>query len=1362
MVGQFRCGEAKNPGPWGLGVSNPTGLASKANRFDAYPPGIYAISETQLSSVGVARFQTELSCHRSKFKLLHGKPAPPKKSSLSSTGGKNLGAGFLTSFPSRHIQGKWSEEVVNSSRCCAAHFLVNQTWISGGVIYGAAFNSDRKEVQKYTNGLIQHVSDHVLGQPGPKFIGGDFNQHPGMLEVVKEWEAVGWREIQDLAADKWGVGPSFTCHGKSRKDFLYLSPELQRQVRRVVVDDLTFPDHAVVYAEMQEMSVPEPVPLWFVPSKLGLTPTEEKALKQIDEPFEKVSSDPTEAYQQVCQHFEARVDEMKRQVGNKLLTPKEKGRGTTLEREFWTPKSSPIKKARQGEPNPNIGDYNLHFKRVFMQSRRLMNLARLLTKNQVHEGAIKHAKALWKAIVEAPGFDPQFLVWIGSRCVLPVGVTSGLLPTSSVVNDCLQVVKSEIEAIEKVTIQIKKQQAVHRYKHNTNQVFSDVRDARPAPVEILLAKHKFEVVDEGSVELQPRENLDSSLPLLGDRCPLPIQQIEDGQVWFDVTHSLQVGQEVYQSRQIGSLEGIFKIFSHEWMSRWDKHREVPDEHWEGIVEFIEETLPNGKMELPDIDINEFRKVAASKPKFAAVGLDGVACRDLANMSDSEVMEMLKIFRKAEESGQWPHQLVQGAVHSLQKTEAAEAVHEYRPITVLPSAYRVWSTIRGRQLLRYLENFVTDDMFGSIKGRSAVTMWYSLQMQLEQGMIDDESQVGAILDVVKAFNCLPRMPLLRAAIVLGVHPSLIRAWTGMLTKLSRRFIVRHACGPPLVSTTGFAEGCPLSVGAMLMCNIVLHHYMNKLTPQVSMQSYVDNWELKGQSVMEVQNAVTAIQRFATLLDLQIDDRKTMVWSITGEGRKELKTWGPTVVKNVRDLGGHLQFTKQQTNGTVVKKCEQLKSLWKRLACSRAPLAHKCRVVRVKAWPRALHASPGVHICTATFDDIRAASFKPLGISKAGVNSKLLWALVTHPAHDPECYAILASVRFFRKLVDCTLAGPYLKHASERPERARCPGPLGVLVSRLDPLGWRYIQHDVFVDHNGLPIGIQTMPGQEVVMRVCEAFQQKIGQECSTRKGFSGLHNVDAQVTSNSQKGLTVDQKGLIRALLTGAFMTADQLQAIAHSLSDTDKTCKFCGEPDSLVHRHWECVCTEASRSRISDEDMRMIQSQPACFRERGWAVEPSSLWKFRRQLQLQPDLTGDFFVTPATGTFHDYFTDGAGLHPADPKCRIVAWGWCIGTTPGEFCFPAGAAGGVPGIWQTVVRAEAISMLSVLRCLIRHDCGGRVWCDNQLVVDRISNIQQKNTLVNSFFRPGFVGTYHRNGSSVGGTIGGGQSFFTSTG
>ena len=131
--------------------------------------------------------------------------------------------------------GTWDQSVVESARAYAAHFLIQQTWITGGVVYGAANQSQSKSVQDYTNSLIEEVAKFVTSQPGPKFIAGDFNQHPGVLDAMDKLESQGWVELQDLAFRRWAINPAMTCKGKSRKDFVYISGELQSVVQSVAV-----------------------------------------------------------------------------------------------------------------------------------------------------------------------------------------------------------------------------------------------------------------------------------------------------------------------------------------------------------------------------------------------------------------------------------------------------------------------------------------------------------------------------------------------------------------------------------------------------------------------------------------------------------------------------------------------------------------------------------------------------------------------------------------------------------------------------------------------------------------------------------------------------------------------------------------------------------------------------------------------------------------------------------------------------------------------------------------------------------------------------------------------------------------------
>lgn len=150
----------------------------------------------------------------------------------------------------------------STGRLHAAQFLVNQTWITGGVAYGWALNAETQAIRDQTNQLFQELTKQILPQVGPKFICGDFNQLPDRLAEPKLWEAAGWVEAQTWAQRQWNIEPMMTCKGKTRKDFLFLSPELLQLLQQVRVDAQCFADHAVLQAKMRSPSAPTMMYLW--------------------------------------------------------------------------------------------------------------------------------------------------------------------------------------------------------------------------------------------------------------------------------------------------------------------------------------------------------------------------------------------------------------------------------------------------------------------------------------------------------------------------------------------------------------------------------------------------------------------------------------------------------------------------------------------------------------------------------------------------------------------------------------------------------------------------------------------------------------------------------------------------------------------------------------------------------------------------------------------------------------------------------------------------------------------------------------------------------------------------------------------
>ena len=1284
---------------------------------------MYAVSESHLTSVGRTRFATELQCAKSSFKFCAGAPAPPKSKSIMSTGGRHTGVGFLSSSPIRTINNGWDMNLFATGRCSAAQFHHHGHWFTGGVIYGWAASCDSQAVKNQTNLVVAHVFDQIRHHQGPKFLAGDWNQHPGTLPMHEILEQHGWIEVQTFAEQKWGLIPSMTCKNTSRKDFIYVSPEIQPWIQAVAVVDGLFPDHAVLSVDLEIPGKPEEFPYWTKPQPIRYSSSLVAALKEVTVLHsEEPTGNPTEQYHQILHEHEQWVDNLTYSTNKQGINRQQKGRGKTLTRAFKGQQSAPIKTGRHGEPSPQFAGRSLQLKQWYTQWRRLINLDRAMhsTTNSLH--LPQHRIALWRSIRQASGFPAGFSNWWEQRSIVhpstPIFIPD-FVPDSGSVKAIMHNFAAEVKSLDQHLHQQWISNNKTKYASNPNAIFQAVRDQGPVPVEVLLDQRRcvvVEVVDAGSVIVDSSHHLDSSLALCAHGNSHQAEVISENQIWFQDEHNLQPGTSLVQHHPIGSLSDLFDAFGKEWSKRWDKHDMVSDTRWDSIEQFIDNHIPSGHMSVSPITLSQWETALRSKPSRSAVGMDGVHRDDLLHMPLHLKRSLLKLLDAIETTGQWPLQLLHGGVFSLEKKPGATQVHEFRPITILPTVYRIWSSIRSRELILFLSQFAPTHLFGNVKGRSSVNMWWSAQASAEQNMYDNQIAVGAIADLQKAFNCLPRLPLFKMAIKLGVPNRILRPWLHMLAGLERHFYIRGACGPGVKSCTGFAEGCGLSVAAMMMCNILVHHKMAMLHPSVRMWSYVDNWELFSDSVGAIVRALDSLETLCAELDLALDRSKTFTWALDGQSRSELRSEGLSVQRNLRDLGGHQQFSRQQTNGTLKSQCERLTKLWPALARSYAPHHQKLKILRCKAWPRGLHAASGVHISPSIFKSLRSQACKGLRVNKAGSNSRIFLSLVHFPAHDPACFAIVDSLVQFRRFADPINVEPYLCQASTIPDSRRVPGPCGVILSRLELIGWVLSQGTLFVDQDGLPVDLLHFPLKEVKTRIYRAWQQHVGSLSSGRHGFTGLQDVDAITTSKHVAKLDFELQGPLRSLLSGVFITADQQGEMFH-LDQSERICKFCQSPDSLSHRHWTCPHTKSSRDLIPPDHLTIIQQQPSCFRDRGWCIEPPSVRSFRAALCTIPDTSMVFHLPPQLPAEFDCFTDGAAQDPNCPVTRLASWGWVLGDTQSNTFWPL-AEGGVPGIWQSVVRAEIFAVLSALQFAARFPRRIRIWCDNQLVVDRL--------------------------------------------
>ena len=167
-----------------------------------------------------------------------------------------------------------------------------------------------------------------------------------------------------------------------------------------------------------------------------------------------------------------------------------------------------------------------------------------------------------------------------------------------------------------------------------------------------------------------------------------------------------------------------------------------------------------------------------------------------------------------------------------------------------------------------------DSSGGLPFRGVQDITFMQQFQIESAKTRTLPWRGFTLDLIKAFNLLPRRVLYHLLIHHGAPPASVKFWFLNLSKLTRRLQVRQAIGPAITMTTGVPEGDSLSVCAMLVTSSAF--YWTLSTPTVFPYAYADNWSYLTTNQRDNIRAFRKIQDLVHAFRVQIDYAKSWAW------------------------------------------------------------------------------------------------------------------------------------------------------------------------------------------------------------------------------------------------------------------------------------------------------------------------------------------------------------------------------------------------------------------------------------------------------------------------------------------------------
>ena len=625
------------------------------------------------------------------------------------------------------------------------------------------------------------------------------------------------------------------------------------------------------------------------------------------------------------------------------------------------------------------------------------------------------------------------------------------------------------------------------------------------------------------------------------------------------------------------------------------------------------------------------------------------------------------------------QCMAGSVQSLAKVDTPTGAGEFRPVTVLGLLYRLWSSHHSRHWLRALAPHLDENLSGNRPGHSPATVWRKILSAIDHSHRDNTVAAGFVVDLVKAYNTLPRYPVLFASKLLGVGQNTLMGWTGALSLIRRHFAIRGSFSEGLRSTTGLPEGCGLSCLGMLVLDALLHRWMDALHPSVSTYTFVDNWEVLVTQEAWLEPAFERLESFVHHLDLELDRRKTYFWSTSASFRAQLRRNGRFVQGSARDLGAHVAYTRQLGNNVLTDRIQSLSSFWDRLLASPGSHALKVKAIVSAAWPRAFHACSSAVVGRRHLDLVRTQTMKALKLQKPGASP---WLQFASEGLDPVQWIISSTIKDFRDdpsgVLPCSVAAVH-GLLSE----AYTPGSLHeILLQRIHQLGWRVVSETAVADSFGV-FDLRDTPMQSLHFRMQWAWTRVVAQKVAHRPSLQNFVKVDRGATKLGLQEVGAWEQGVLRRHLNGA-CTANDRACFWSTNGST--ACVLCGQLDSIAHRLWSCSGTAGLRAKVSDFVLAHASSFPEVLSVHGWTLASPYWFEWVQALLELPSAVPSPLKSLPANQIVDLFTDGSCLWPDQPRYRLasfaVVWAEPLSFAPSASQCSVLAAAGLSGVIQT--------------------------------------------------------------------------------
>ena len=1400
LFGVFACllgcrvGEASNPGPGPhrpsnecvadrsdkklrFTVCNPSAIHGKVNDFAELGSHVYFVAETSATLAAQKIFTKESRKHG--FTPYFSAPCTVKRDTVlsrPSLRGEAYGSMVLSSIPCRKFRERIDPIIWESGRISFSILRIGNREILACSIYG--FAAGHQGFKKSTEALLMYAFQIGLATKLPFVIGGDFNFPVQTSEPFRIYQSEGFFEINDFCKNRLGISLPPTCAQSTSNDTFIFHPWFAPYITGAWVDDrhlFSLHDPLCVELDFPEgehlsntWSCPRSWHEFDIPKDVLANAYDKMVVsaKSSDSPHflkgDRMSFD--ESIRQWAQLNEEAVskavafkhDMDPNRCPQKCLPPAFLGRCDFQQKVIPHQRGPP--QGCKGTFSPDSECFSVKARQKTRQVRRIQSLILILKKHNLDSFLPDRLHGVlqeWNRIRFAPGYGRSWERWILAfevvECVPLTLPSLDWLECAKVITELDAQTYAFIESSNRaktskfrVALDVSEGYSKYTYRYlrkPANPTLNDIAVTWRSPARLLRSNKQ-----------SPKICVDSSKPwqvgspaFYGD-CEVVISEVSGQHVSLQVTQGVvPANADLVQHAFAYTPQHVAVAFRDFWSPFWsreDYDEQFDDDSWSPLIRVLDNlphNVPNCHIDLDSPEL--WQESARGMKKGKATGADFFAPEDLHDLPVAAFRDFATIVKAHFHTGLSENFLVARTV-LLAKIPNPETIKHGRPITIFGVLFRLITRHISRQLLRHWQRHLPIDVSGGVPGRGVQDLSLAQQSQIEHHLCNRTGLSGFTLDLVKAFNLLPRRAIVHIMSHFGAPRCLIEAWILCLSRMTRRVQIMNYFDEPLPCTTGVPEGDSLSVAAMVAVSWVF--WLKISTPTVRAFCYADNWSWMTTEMRHNLICFRTLVDFTKMLRLQIDFDKSWAWVSSTAVQKSWDSISSELPEGiqiqlkiaVKDLGACVNYTRSRRVGPFRERFEEAMHDFPKLRYSRLSLREKCIKIQTALLPRAFYAADSCAPCESFFQTCRRSITNVLVTTAKHASSDIACHFLSNRLQDPFIFVLVSALRNLRRyfaMCPRDAMRIWCRACNYSGKRPFGPGTsLSVLVRRV---GWHLTAEGCLVARVGASLDIFHSSNREIT-RFCEFWwTDVVHSRICHRKGFDFEQKLSRRILLRCFSSLSQSDQAFAAQYITGSFQTEQ-----AKMFWDKTNTglCPLCGKIDNHVHRVFECE--PLGDIRLSHQ--HAVSLMKNTFKDWPWAPLPFRhpdehyvkivLENRKMPEPFQPEL-------PADGVF-TFYTDGSAHSSNQPFARHAAFAAiqdmygsafspCLLTSPLRLehtKFWIVSLAFCPGI-QSVPRAELAAVVQVAMSMNQFfpDQACTIFTDAQYVINVVKNWSKPN-------------------------------------